>query len=105
MAEDVARLPKWAQERIRILEMRLSEARAENDKLKTFDGDGRVFIQGYAGEKNYPLPERGRIGFMLGKLRLTIGFNNHNELEVNSASASIAVLPRAANSFVISLEP
>jgi hypothetical protein len=105
MIEDVTRLPKWAQERIRILEMRLAEVRAENDKLKTFDGSGRIFIQGWPGAKNYPLPEHNRIGFMVGEQKVTVGFSNHGELEVNSAHCSVAILPRAANSFIIEVGP
>ena len=100
-AEKMARLPKWAQQRITVLEQNLARAHA---KLNAGPDDSDTFADPY-GEAQRPLGTGTRIDFVL---RPGTGGSFHvnlvdGRLRVHGGDA-VHVLPRAANAIEIELE-
>ncbi len=101
--EMLARLPRWAQEEIRVLTMRLAEERENALKIST--GQTRVRMRTWEGP-DLVLPELP-IEFLLGErftvtARLEEGPGGMARLNLNgSASEGLAVLLRSGNVVLI----
>jgi hypothetical protein len=106
MKRDTSKLPKWAQEYIRIL-----EAKAESDiehyrqKMAELSGDAatNTFIdQGY-NEVDIPLEKDARIKILLGGDRdyLTIHHNDRGGIVVRKNLHTMSISPEASNSVII----
>jgi hypothetical protein len=99
------RLPKWAQEEIALLEMRLKEACAERDAAIAAP-QSNVAIRRWAAEPGEPkerwLPENAEVTFYVGKSRDRIAVRiSDNGVTVNAWCGMLRVSPRAANSILI----
>lgn len=103
--EKFKKLPKWAQDQIKILAN-------ENDNLKKllkeFNGDsGQTNTAIRNGLNSSPLPNNAHIEFLTGpKLlnRVSVYVRNDGDIDVNTDSRcgeTMVVMPRAANSFYI----
>ncbi len=94
MANDVTRLPRWAQDRIRIAEMRLREARAEIETLFVTKDTDTFWAEGIDPEK--PLPKGGRVRFYLGTYQHIDVRIEEGRIDVNG-SDTLVVYPLASN--------
>lgn len=85
--EDVTKLPKWAQEKIRLLEMRLAEARAENTEIA--EGNTDTFVEGRLGLPDKYLPNRTEVTFRIGPDRRNVirVRNEKNHIYINGDDA------------------
>jgi hypothetical protein len=101
--EDISRLPKWAQTKIRVLEMRLEESAA---RIRQIDGleETNVFMDGGMGEDRR-LPKDTRILFKLpGRMSSLYCRIDKGRLYVQSAGASVRIAPASANSFHVEVQ-
>lgn len=98
MAEDVTNLPKWAQRRIELLEMRLREALEE----KTAAQQAAGYSEGEFGQVIIPENAHtvvfgyGKSGSSLGVFQ--VGYDSlARQLDVSTPDGWLYVSPRAAN--------
>jgi hypothetical protein len=102
---DLTKLPKWAQEHIRVLEIKLSVVEKQlemsllnNDK----NGSGVVSIWNHLG-RNITINDRSVIEFNINGSRITVsrrGEGNDCYVDVNG-DFHLSISPRAANSCYI----
>lgn len=103
--EQIAKLPKWAQDHIRNLEQQASHWR-ETAKGVFQDTETNVSIQEYCQGQflTKHLEERVRVRFRVGERSqdyISVGFEGegiYKRLAINSGLGTIAVLPSASNS-------
>ena len=96
--ENLSKLPKWAQERIRVLEMRLQETRG-TIKAMFPDSTSNVF---WRGETHHPLPLNSLIRFFLDGKPVDVRIERE-KLYINGASG-LNVKPVATNAIYVELE-
>lgn len=106
--EDVAKLPKWAQERMRQLEFQRNAAIRALQEFENKQTESRVWVADHAciGEtpgpsliKNY-LQTRN-VTFKVGEDEISCYLREDNILDINSHYDSISIRPQAANSIHI----
>ena len=110
-AEQIAKLPKWAQSRISVLEANLAYERAENAVISA--GESNTWIEANEptfGTRIY-LPPNAMVCFKLRNgdevsayVRRDSRDDHCGKLDINSKSGSILVEPRAANSVYITTD-
>jgi hypothetical protein len=102
--EQFSKLPKWAQEEIKTLEMRLTEL---NGKLDEYKGDKETNTYIRDGLSRIPIPNNSSVEFQCGKgkqNKVVVYVNRDGFVDVNTDSRigqTMVVMPRAANSFFI----
>jgi len=109
--ENITKLPQWAQDRIRVLEMRLREAQQsiaalESDGSPTNQGSNITYSYGLDTPK--PLRKGTKVRFWLGPTpqdEIQVGFGNYGTLEVYASAAGIIVRPMAHNAVTLGLSP
>ena len=100
----ISKLPQWAQDHIRDLEMRLSEARAQNDALL---GKVPTDVLWLSGDRGKPLPRGSAVRFVLDPSESSSHVNHidarvdRGELYIN-AGRSLLIRPEAANTIRLS---
>ena len=88
----VARLPKWARNRIETLEAELIDVRRGN--RQAVEGETDVFIDNILDEE--PLPPRSQIRFVVGRYRYFTVKLRDGELHV-STTGKLSISPGASN--------
>ena len=102
--EKIEKLPKWAREKIQILE---NSNKCLEEMLSQFDGREQTNTFIGNGLKLNPLPKNTQIVFKTGenqKNELRVYIRENGEIDINSVSMlgqKMAILPRASNSFYI----
>lgn len=101
--EQFDKLPKYAQEHIRILSMRLDEARNQLDEyLEKYPGYPKVVVNAYSDYKN-ELPGDTIVKFALGDRRsYSVRLYEDNRLVVR-AMEEVNIIPCAANTFEVEM--
>jgi hypothetical protein len=105
--ERMDRLPKWAQDKIGLLERDLRQTTKERDELRTkeFGGSGAVVVQEY-GFGEHPdtfLPDRARIRFAFdgkcpfSKEKWIECWRGEDRVYVMASHYPLVVYPRASN--------
>ena len=78
MSEEIERLPKWAQRRIRLLEQHLEEARARAYALENASADGRIAVS-HLNERHW-FPGKESVRFFINPLIYILdGVEHHSE--------------------------
>ena len=102
MNHDVARLPKWAQRRIKILERKFLEAEERAETLRqqlSGEKETKVIANYYHDEEKQFLPDRTEIRFVLGdKSENYIEVSVRHGLLLIRGNRSILLHPEASNS-------
>lgn len=96
MTEDVTKLPKWAQTKIHVLEMRLAEARAENAQISAGATDTFVDTR-IDGVPTKYLPNGTEVTFAVGRDRSQIRVRREHDVLLINGDDTLAVMPWAAN--------
>ena len=98
--EDLSRLPKWAQNRISVLEMRLDESAARTRQMDGLE-ETNVYMDGGIGEDRR-LPKDTRILFKLpGRMSDLYCRIDKGRLYVQSNGSSVRIAPSSGNSFYV----
>ena len=97
--ENLSKLPKWAQERIRVLEMRLQESQATIKAM--FPGSISNVL--WRGENHYPLPPNSSIRFFLAGKIVDVRIDEE-KLYINGSLLHLNVKPVATNAIYVELE-
>ena len=110
--ERIARLPRWAQEYIRNLEMRLEEVKRERDGIAAgINGskESYVYVNGHSRSPKIWLPTESTVAFVLEneeEMSVSFGFGQHDfdrtEIKVRSNWHQMQIKPEAANTVTIS---
>jgi len=105
---DITKLPRWAQERIRILERERAEAIGALNRFMNSQTVTPIFYEDFVntGEKNGPISQRrymqtNRVTFRLGKEEIEVTLRNGG-LEVSAGWNELHIVPQASN--VIKIE-
>ncbi len=102
--EKIEKLPKWAREKIQILE---NSNKYLEKVLSQFEGREQTNTFIGNGLKLNPLPKNAQIVFKTGenqKNELRVYIRENGEIDINSVSRlgqKMVILPRASNSFYI----
>jgi len=102
--EQLNKLPKWAQEEIKVLEMRVSELTKKIDEYKGKE-ETNTYIRD--GLSKIPLPNNSSVEFQVGKgkqNKVVVYVNRDGFVDVNTDSRigqTTVIMPRAANSFFV----
>ena len=98
------KLPKWAQQEIKTLEMRQLEI---ENKLSQYSGEQETNTYIQEGLSKTPLPINSNVEFRVGRdgaNKATVYVRSDGLIDVNTDSRlghTMLILPRAANSFYI----
>ena len=98
---DITRLPKWAQYRIAIAEMRVRES---EERVASLFGqtETNTLWSDMTHDAYRPLPDHSTVKFMLGRSYIEAHIDHlNNELHIYGSGTEMQVLPRAANSIYI----
>jgi hypothetical protein len=107
---DIKKLPKWAQDKIAILEENLTHYKKELYKVES--GETNTLIERYE-ENNIYLPKDSRITFIMDcelgrkEAELRVYINEDNKLVINGCGGIkhiLKIIPRASNEIHIDLE-
>lgn len=102
---DTTKLPKWAQDLISSLELRLkeaTEAASNNEYAPQWEGDeARVFLQYSIGTKQYEKAIGGnytRVVFRTPSAQIAVSTAERSkELQITANATDIAIYPLASN--------
>lgn len=105
MSEDITRLPKWAQTKIEVLEMRVREARDRETAMFANPADtDTLFFDAYHYNPR-PLPKGTRVRFLLGKHALDVYVGRSGEfVEVYTIAGHPVILPWMGNIFHVEVK-
>lgn len=94
-----AKLPKWAQEELRILRMRLDEARKREEDAQAGYPGTNIFLVKYPNL--VPLPKHSHIQFSLEKGQIDVSLDPHGRglylMSQRSLSEHLSVRPSSSN--------
>jgi hypothetical protein len=112
--QDVARLPKWAQEKIRILQMQLEAVTKNRDELIAGINDGEpssIYVKGWQTKPHLYLPEDSTVVFKMdNRQEIAVVFRSgrydfeRDSIVVRSNWHAMSIRPEAANAVSISAE-
>ncbi len=101
--EDLKKLPKWAQERIQVAEMRRDEAEAKVAELFRGEDTDIFMLDGLSAQ--YPLLRRATIRFWVNASQhIEVRRQADGSLFV-SGTRRVRIRPQAANCFEVEVEP
>jgi hypothetical protein len=102
--EEIDKLPKWAQSKVKTLQMRLSEANQELDRIKENAPSNTIvgFRNGMREEKPTYLKDNQLITFVLDDGNYIMAKTNKGELEINGSN-SLITIHKVSNSFAIKI--
>jgi len=102
MKENVTKLPKWAQDRIAILERDLAAAQREMRSIYAKEDTGVRILYFPQHDQTMPLPERAQVEFGPKDFgtALTVTLRKDGGVDVHG-EGRIAITPWAANSVTI----
>lgn len=108
----IAKLPKWAQNHINVLELNISALeRATAQMFAPVEGEVRVSLPYFHGiERDQPLPKHQKVQFFTegheGRWNksIEVGIDLNGDVTVRGADA-LYIEPHAANSFSVKLKP
>ena len=102
--EQQAKLPKWAQDELRILRMRLEEAKASISQLEGATSDqSRIQLRNIDEAPRF-LRDRSHISYTLPNGQVDVWFDNSERLCVTATSGmgdTLVILPNANNSITV----
>lgn len=101
--EEIAKLPKWAQQKVRTLQMRLNEATEEIKRINTNEPSNTVvgFEHTHKDmDKPTYLKDGQLITFKLEKGKYITARIKENFLDINGNNG-LLIVPRASNAFEI----
>lgn len=111
---DVTRLPKWAQERIRLLEQTIVHQTSKIDELTSAHPGSNIRMPGYHDYPDTTLPANSQVEFYLGATRERhedmISVRHANQkyspgaLEFSACRGLIAITPVAGNVVRVKIE-
>jgi hypothetical protein len=100
--EDISRLPKWVQHKMRVYEMRLAEAAQTINELHGKEPTNVFVNSGLDDDK--PLPMNARIEFRLdGERYIACRIDKNNKLYIYGISG-LKICPESSNSIRVSLK-
>ncbi len=108
MDHDVSRLPKWAQDRIRVLE--IDKARWKQSAQQVADGESNVYLRDYTGDGEFrrALPQNSHVIFVVEDGSIEVGFRD-GTLDVRTeglgANQRLAVFPVSSNVIEVAARP
>lgn len=98
---DVNKLPKWAQEKIRTLEMKLKEAQTQREEVFSGVNGGKkstVYVCGYNTRPDIHLPEGSTVYFKLKNgEEISAYLSDENRVTVRSNWHPLQIMPEASN--------
>jgi hypothetical protein len=111
-AEQLAKLPKWAQRYIRTQQMYIENLNAHVDELSQGPDDSDTFVEHYSTYPTRPLGKSPIIKFKLGEdeheravhLRVHERNDGSKYLNVMALSSWVSIRPRSGNTFDIYME-
>lgn len=108
--ENIAKLPKWAQEHIRVLEMRLREANLTITSMEGASSPDQASRITYRHNMDAPKALRmgTRVCFSLGphfQDKVEVGFGNGGALEIHTNNTGLVVRPQANNKIILEIAP
>jgi len=98
MPNDVSKLPKWAQDRIRLLERKAERLEHKIDQLEGTEETNITYLDGL-GER--PLPANKTIRFQTNAGHIDVRLEREGEGLYVNAQHPMAIHPQAANSVQI----
>jgi hypothetical protein len=98
--EQFEKLPKWAQNEIKVLAMNLEST---NRRLAEFEGQSETNTFISHGLSKQPLPNNAHIEFHTANSKVSVYIREEGVIDINTTSnKTTVILPRASNSFYIS---
>ena len=98
MDEDLNKLPKWAREKIRVLEMHLREAQ-NTIALLSGNDPSKVYVRGYdrISDRDRPLGDTATVAFVVEHGVIEAHLNTEGGLYLAAYDGLLAIKPRASN--------